>query len=103
MGPLDQILGMIPGIGKAMKGMNFDNEMKMKQIEAIILSMTKEERLKPHIINGSRRKRIAKGSGTSLQDVNNVLKQFYSMQKIMKKMSRMSGPLKTFRGMKIPI
>jgi len=103
MGPLDQIIGMIPGIGKAMKGMNFDNEMKMKQIEAIILSMTKEERLKPHIINGSRRKRIAKGSGTSLQEVNNVLKQFYSMQKIMKKMSRMSGPLKTFRGMKIPI
>lgn len=103
MGPLDQILGMIPGIGKAVKGMNFDDDKKMKQIEAIILSMTKEERIKPYIIDGSRRKRIAKGSGTSLQDVNNVLKQFNAMQKIMKKMSRMSGPMKMFRGMKIPI
>ncbi len=103
MGPLDQILGMIPGFGKAAKGMNFDDERKMKQIEAIILSMTKEERTKPNVIDGSRRKRIAKGSGTSLQDVNNVLKQFYAMQKIIKKMSKMSGPLKMFRGLKIPI
>ncbi len=103
MGSLDQILAMIPGIGKTMKGMNFDDDKKMKQIEAIILSMTKEERIKPYIIDGSRRKRIAKGSSTSLQDVNNVLRQFKSMQKMIKKMSRMSGPLKMFRGMKIPI
>jgi len=103
MGPLDQILAMIPGIDKTMKGMNFDDDKKMKQIEAIILSMTKEERIKPYIIDGSRRKRIAKGSSTSLQDVNNVLRQFKSMQKMIKKMSRVSGPLKMFSGMKIPI
>ncbi len=103
MGPLDQILGMIPGAGKALKGMNVSDDRRMKQIEAIILSMTLEERLKPYILDGSRRKRIAKGSGTSLQDVNNVLKQFHSMQKMMKKMSGTSGPLKMFRGMKIPM
>lgn len=103
MGPLDQIMSMIPGIGKAMKGFNFQDDNKLKHIEAIICSMTKNERLKPHIIDGSRRRRVARGSGTSLQEVNNVLKQFHAMQKMMKKMSRMSGPMKMFQGMKIPI
>ena len=103
MGPLNQIIDMIPGVGRAMKGLNFDDNRKMKQIESIILSMTMEERLKPHIIDGSRRKRIAKGSGVSLQDVNNVLKQFFAMQKMMKKMSKMGGPMKMFRDVKFPI
>ena len=86
-----------------MKGFNFQNDNKLKQIEAIICSMTQNERLKPHIIDGSRRKRIAKGSGTSIQEVNNVLKQFHAMQKMMKNMSRMSGPMKMFQEMKIPM
>ena len=103
MGPLDQIMGMIPGIGKAMKNFNFQDDTSLKHIEAIICSMTKSERLRPHIIDGSRRKRISQGSGTSLQEVNNVLKQFHAMQKMMKKMSRMNGPMKLFQGMKIPI
>ncbi len=103
MGPLNQIIDMIPGVGRAMKGLNFDDNRKMKQIESIILSTTMEERLKPHIIDGSRRKRIAKGSGVSLQDVNNVLKQFFAMQKMMKKMSKMGGPMKMFRDVKFPI
>jgi len=103
MGPLNQIIDMIPGVGRAMKGINFDDNRKLKQIESIILSMTMEERLKPHIIDGSRRKRIAKGSGASPQDVNNVLKQFFIMQKMMKKMSKMAGPVKMFRDVKFPI
>jgi len=103
MGPLNQIIDMIPGVGRAMKGLNFDDNRKMKQIESIILSMTMEERLKPHIIDGSRRKRIAKGSGVSLQDVNNVLRQFFAMQKMMKKMSKMGGPMKMFRDVKFPV
>ncbi len=103
MGPLNQIVEMIPGMGKAMKGMNFNDNSKMNQIESIILSMTLEERENPHIIDGSRRKRISKGSGTSLQDVNNVLKQFFTMQKMMKRMSKMSGPMKMFQKGTFPI
>ena len=103
MGPLDQLLGMIPGFGKFMKGVNFEDDGKMMRTEAIILSMTKDERLKPHIIDGSRRKRIAKGSGTSIQDVNSVLKQFSTMQKMLKKMTKFSGPMKMMRGMNIPM
>ena len=103
MGPLDQLLGMIPGAGKALKGVNLQDDSNMKRIEAIILSMTKGERQKPHIIDGSRRKRIASGSGVSVQDVNNVLKQFSAMQKMMKRMKKMSGPMKMFRGMNIPM
>jgi signal recognition particle subunit SRP54 len=103
MGPLNQIFNMIPGVGRAMKGFNFDDNRKMKQIESIILSMTTEERLKPHIIDGSRRKRIARGSGTSLQDVNNVLKQFFTMQKMMKKMSKFGEPMEMFRNVRFPM
>jgi signal recognition particle subunit SRP54 len=89
MGPLDSILGMIPGLGgKVMKGLRID-EKAMVRVEAMINSMTKEERLKPHIIDGSRRKRIALGSGTSVQDVNNLLKQFFMMQKMIKNMGKM--------------
>ena len=88
MGPLDQLLKMIPGVSKAMPDMDVD-ERAFGHIEAIIFSMTGEERAKPHIINGSRRKRIARGSGRSIQDVNKLIKQFNMMQKMMKRMSRM--------------
>jgi signal recognition particle subunit SRP54 len=87
MGPLDQLMGMIPGMNnKAMKGMQVD-ESQLKRVEAIIFSMTPRERLKPILINGSRRKRIAAGSGTSVQEVNRLLKQFEQMKKMMKKFS----------------
>ena len=82
MGNLDQLIGMIPGAG-SLKDVQVD-EKQMKRIEAIILSMTKKERTYPDIINGSRRKRIAKGSGTSVEDVNKLLKQFDQMKKMMK-------------------
>ena len=84
MGPLDQLLGMMPGMGsKALKGLKVD-EKEIKHIEAIIYSMTPQEREKPLLINGSRRSRIAKGSGTSIQKVNRLLKQFDQMKKMMK-------------------
>ena len=87
MGPLDQLLGMIPGAsGKALKGLKVD-EKDIKHIEAIIYSMTPHEREKPTLINGSRRFRIAKGSGTSIQEVNRLLKQFDQMKKMMKNFS----------------
>ena len=82
MGNLDQLIGMIPGAG-SLKDVQVD-ENQMKRIEAIILSMTKKERTYPDIINGSRRKRIAKGSGTTVEDVNKLLKQFDQMKKMMK-------------------
>ena len=88
MGPLDQLMQMIPGASKAMPDMQVD-EKTFSHIEAIIYSMTPIERDKPHIINGSRRRRIANGSGRSIQDVNKLLKQFSMMQKMMKRMSRM--------------
>ncbi len=89
MGPLDQLLGMIPGVGgKALKGLSVDDRALVR-IEAIINSMTPDERRRPHIINGSRRRRIARGSGTSIQDVNKLLKQFQMMQKMVKNMSRL--------------
>ncbi|MYD62485.1 MAG: signal recognition particle protein [Gemmatimonadetes bacterium] len=88
MGPLDQLMKMIPGVSKSMPDLQVD-EKAFTHIEAIIYSMTPAERDKPHIINGSRRKRIANGSGRSIQDVNKLLKQFNMMQKMMKRMSRM--------------
>ena len=98
MGPLDQILGMMPGMNsKAMKGMSVDDK-DLKHIEAIIYSMTARERDKPMLINGSRRARIAKGSGTSVQQVNRLLKQFEQMKKMMK---QMNNP-KFMKGMGLP-
>ena len=92
MGPLEQIVGMLPGIGnlKAAAGQGVD-ESQMSRVEAIINSMTAEERRKQHIINGSRRKRIAKGSGTSVEEVNRLLKQFVQMQKMLKSLGGMAG------------
>ena len=87
MGNLDQLLGMMPGVNAgALKNAQVD-EKQMARIEAIILSMTPEERLKPDIINGSRRRRIAKGCGMGVEDVNRLLKQFEQMKKMMKQLS----------------
>jgi signal recognition particle subunit SRP54 len=88
MGNLKDLIGMIPGMSKMMKDVDIDDE-SFKPIEAIIYSMTPKERENPHIIDGSRRKRIATGSGTSIQQVNNLLKQFEEMRKMMKKMNQM--------------
>jgi len=92
MGPLEQIMGMLPGMGnlKALAE-NKPDDKQIARVEAIINSMTPEERRKQHIINGSRRKRIAKGSGTSVEDVNRLLKQFVQMQKMLKSLGGMAG------------
>ena len=101
MGNLDQIIGMMPGVkAGSLKDAQVD-ESQMKRIEAIILSMTREERLRPETINGSRRKRIAKGSGTSVEEVNKLLRQFDQMKKLMKQFSK-PGKLRGFGGMKMP-
>jgi signal recognition particle subunit SRP54 len=83
MGPLEQLVKLIPGVGSKLPTGNMDPK-KMKHIEAIILSMTPKERHKPDILNGSRRARIARGSGRPVSEVNRLLKQFKEMQKIMK-------------------
>ncbi|HSB81731.1 MAG TPA: signal recognition particle protein [Candidatus Methylomirabilis sp.] len=87
MGPLDQLLGMIPGLSR-LKGLpdSTAQERELKRVEAIIDSMTPGERQKPEILNGSRRKRIAAGSGTNVADVNRLLKQFADMQKMMRQL-----------------
>ncbi len=83
MGNLKDLAGMIPGVGKALKNVDIDDDA-FKSIEAIIQSMTAQEREQPHIINGSRRKRIAKGSGTDIQEINRLIKQFDETRKMMK-------------------
>ena len=108
LGSFEQIIGMIPGLGSqvkdALKDKDIDlNGKEMRRIEAIILSMTPKERANTKLINGSRRKRIAMGSGTRVQDVNKLLKQFEEMQKMMKRMKKMQGGKKGgFGGLKLP-
>ena len=85
MGNVKDLMGMIPGMGKALKDVDIDDDA-FKGIEAIIYSMTKQERENPSLINGSRRRRIAKGSGTTINDVNRLMKQFMEMSKVMKMM-----------------
>ncbi|HET8975208.1 MAG TPA: signal recognition particle protein [Solirubrobacterales bacterium] len=92
MGPLGNLMKMIPGMGKAMQGMGQVDERDLDRIEAIILSMTPYERAHPEEINGSRRKRIAQGSGTTVQAVNRLVKQFGQMRKLMKQMSQGKMP-----------
>jgi signal recognition particle subunit SRP54 len=88
MGPMGQILEMIPGMGGMAKQAQASVDRgDLKRVEAIIKSMTIEERNNPNVMNGSRRRRIANGSGTRLQDVNQLLKQFEGMQKMMKQFS----------------
>ena len=100
MGSLDQLAGMLPGVkAGSLKDAQID-EKQMARTEAIILSMTKAERTKPDIINGSRRKRIAKGSGTSVEEVNRLLKQFDQMKKLMKQFTGMGK--RKFGGFKLP-
>lgn len=101
MGNIEQLVGMMPGVKPgALKDAQLD-ESQMGRIEAIILSMTKAERTKPEIINGSRRKRIAKGSGTSVEEVNRLLRQFDQMRKMMKQFTGM-GKRRMFGGIKLP-
>jgi signal recognition particle subunit SRP54 len=103
LGSLESILGMIPGMGglkKQLEGQDLDLDGKeMRQIEAIIKSMTPQERADIGLVNGSRRKRIALGSGTRVQDVNKLLKQFGEMKKMMKKMKKMQKGKKGFPGL----
>ncbi|WP_077617791.1 signal recognition particle protein [Bacillus sinesaloumensis] len=101
MGPLDEILGMLPGANKmkGLKNVQVDDK-QIGHVEAIIKSMTKVEREQPEIINSSRKKRIAKGSGRTVQEVNRLLKQFEDMKKMMKQMSNMSKGKK--KGFKFP-
>jgi signal recognition particle subunit SRP54 len=91
MGPIGNLIGMLPGAGAQLKGMKVD-ERELDRVEAIVLSMTPEERRRPELIKGSRRLRIAKGSGTTVQAVNQLVKQFDQMRKLMKSMSRGKMP-----------
>jgi len=101
MGSMKDLVGMIPGAGKALKDVDIDDDA-FKGIEAIIFSMTPDERSKPSIINASRKKRIAKGSGTSVQEVNQLMKQFDQMSKMMKMMQGGGGKrmMQMMRGMR---
>lgn len=99
LGPLGDILSMIPGVGKMAKEIDMkDAEGSMKRTEAIISSMTRKERRNPDLLNGSRRRRIAAGSGTTVQDVNELVKQFREMQKLMKQMGIMGRGGKRKKG-----
>lgn len=98
MGNVKDLIGMIPGMGKAMKDVDLNND-SFKKVEAIILSMTPAERENPELLNGTRRARIAKGSGNTIQELNQFIKQFDDMRKMMKNMNKMSA---AGRMMKIP-
>ena len=98
MGNIKDLVGMIPGVGKAIKDIDISDD-SFKGIEAIINSMTEKERQTPDIINGSRRKRLASGSGTDIQQVNQLLKQFEEMRKMMKNMSKMQGAGRSLKGL----
>ena len=92
---------MIPGVNSAMKNADIDDK-QLVRVESIIQSMTKDERSKPKILNGSRRKRIARGSGNSIQEVNRLIKQYGEMQKMMKRLNSKGGKklLGNFNNMK---
>ncbi|MFN8181642.1 MAG: signal recognition particle protein [Bacteroidia bacterium] len=98
MGNMKDLLGMIPGVGKAVRDIDISND-SFKQIEAIIQSMTMQERENPAILSGSRRNRIAKGSGTTIQDVNRLIKQFDEMRKMMKVFSNKDQAARLMRNM----
>jgi len=100
MGPLSQVLGMIPGMNRLPSDVQVDDSALVR-IEAMIQSMTAEERGRPSIINGSRRRRIALGSGTTVQEVNRLLKQFEDMQRMMKRLSK-GGLKRAMQGMRLP-
>jgi signal recognition particle subunit SRP54 len=104
MGPLSSVLGMMPGLGKQMKQLRQVNmdDRELDRLEAIILSMTPAERANPQLIDGSRRKRIARGSGTTVQAVNQLVKQFAQMRKMMSQLAqgKMPNPQQLMRGMR---
>jgi signal recognition particle subunit SRP54 len=101
LGPLDGLLGMLPGFNKIKKQIPSGamDEKKMRRTEAIVLSMTPKERSRPEIIKGTRRRRIALGSGTSIIEVNQLLKQFGMMRKMMKSKGKMKGLMQQMGGM----
>ena len=99
MGNLKELASMIPGVGKAIKDMDIDDNA-FKSIEAIIYSMTPKERTNPEILNGSRRQRIAAGSGTSIQEVNRLIKQFDETRKMMRIVTQAKNPARMMRGIK---
>ena len=101
MGPIDQVMAMVPGMSRMQGKANVD-ERDLVRIEAMILSMTPHERERPAVINGSRRRRIALGSGTTVQHVNRLLKQFDDMQKLMKKFSK-GGLRRGMQGFRLPM
>jgi signal recognition particle subunit SRP54 len=104
MGNIKDLVGMIPGVGKALKGVDIDDNA-FKSIEAIISSMTPAERETPELLNGKRRERIARGSGTNIQEVNRLIKQFDETRKMMKmmgnkqQMAKMMSQMKNMPGM----
>jgi signal recognition particle subunit SRP54 len=100
MGPLSEVLAMLPGANRIPNDVQVDDKALVR-IEAMIQSMTREERIRPSMINGSRRRRIAIGSGTSVQEINRLLKQFEEMQKMMKRLSK-GNMKKAMRGMRFP-
>ena len=100
MGSISSLVKMIPGAAQAMKGIDEDaGEKEMKRVEALILSMTPQERKNPSLIDGSRRKRIAKGSGNTVEDLNRLLQQFSSMQKMMGKLGKLGSGAKGLRSL----
>ena len=103
MGPMSQVLGMLPGMSKLPVG-DVQIDEQLPRIEAIIRSMTMQERNNPHLINGSRRSRIARGSGTSVQEVNKLVKQFDDVRKMVKMMSagKPGGRMRLPGGLKVP-
>jgi signal recognition particle subunit SRP54 len=101
MGPLSQVMGMLPGMNRLPEGANPDDR-ELVRVEAIIQSMTFEERRKPQIINGTRRRRIALGSGSSVQDVNKLMKQFEQMQRMVKTLQKGGRAAKMLRSMGMP-
>jgi signal recognition particle subunit SRP54 len=98
MGNVKDLLGMIPGMGKAMKDVDI-NDDSFKKVEAIILSMTPHERSNPEVLDGKRKLRISKGSGNTIQEVNQFIKQFDEMKKMMKSMQKMSTAGRMIKGM----
>ena len=102
MGSIKDLMGMIPGLGKSIKNMDIDDDA-FKGVEAIIQSMTIQEREQPELINASRKKRSASGSGTTIQEVNRLIKQFEETRKMMRMMSNkknMMGMMNQFKGMR---
>jgi signal recognition particle subunit SRP54 len=93
MGSMNQLMDMIPGMNKLAAGVSpHEAEQQMRRVEAIILSMTPEERRNPRILNGSRKRRISRGSGTSVQEVNSLLSQYRQVQRVMKQLGKQKSP-----------